>query len=493
MSNRHVEPLPVPRQTLLEMRAELPSQYGYRHHEEGDQRFLVACVPREEPDLVNDLEGVVEALHPRDLDDVHRVLLVGTRRVTGVPPHQLKDLLAERVRFDQRQCRHMRDQIAPGKHVIYKSPEDPLRHPRLVIHVAAGSVQDLDVEDFGHLADELGPQIESVRFQEVHCVYLIAGKDHVRLRPQPFYDDLLTRWNDVERREQVAAERRAREGRERRIREAERDMLLKELEYRYGSKDRRVARAPLRRDPVAGVGHAGGSAAQRDPEDAHAGPGEGPLPGDRSDEDRERRKRYRGEDVLERAAALQDTPSDRDTASLHDASDRDARDAVSDEHVPFRSRSGSGPLDDGEPLVEEEDVVSASDDPIAHVQQIEGRVAALQERTHAQEARRENQQALHGLKERLETAGFDTLTGPDTPPQIDLAAERDGPVPRRIVAICTDRLVRDEAVAFVASAQEMDVDMALAVADTLEAEARSAILGTPVKFVRPDDLPTLRI
>lgn len=572
MSNRHVEPLPVPRETLLELRGELSSRYGYRHIDDGPQRFLVTCVPQEEPDFVNDLEGLVEALYPADLDGVARVLLVGSKRVSGVHPDQLRGLLRERVAIDRRQCQELRTRLAvpegapdgrvgsggggPGRrapdpggplqpeprhrfqHTLYKPPEDPLRRPRLAVRIHAPSVQDLDAEDFGRLADRLGAHIETPRFQEVHCVYLIADGDHVRLRPQPFYEDLLGRWQDVERRREVEKERRARESRERRIRMAEKEMLLKELKMRYGEDKEKVASdgllaaggaalagragADAAEDGIGGVagragavaartgmtprraggvaaptgdssGLAGGIAAPTGAESGRWGAFADRTSAEAQDADASgtvTRRAMRGEDVLTRAAE-QDRASGRPTS--HARTD-DGGQYAADPQVPRRRME---PEPSGDLLLDEEMVVTTMDDPLGHIQ---SRMDAIRDRAEAEEDRRQAALTLSptaegsvaDLQAHLESRGYETMLHPATADAIDLAAERDD-APRRIIARCVERLRRDDAEAFVAAARRLDVDLGLAVADALDPEARRLLVGSPVKFVRPRDLASVRL
>src|ERR1051326_7492562 len=84
-SSRRTSALPLPQSELDRLKATLSPNYGGQVWEGGGARILVVCVPRPEPDLVNDIEAAVEYLGPADTQDLTAALLVGSERTPAAP------------------------------------------------------------------------------------------------------------------------------------------------------------------------------------------------------------------------------------------------------------------------------------------------------------------------------------------------------------------------------------------------------------------------
>lgn len=210
MALRTRAPAPIPKAELRALLDRLPTAYASRLWYGDGQAVLVARVPREEPDLIQDVEHVVEHAHPDHVEEADQCLLVGTRAIHGVPMTPLRSLMADRVAFDRRQCAMLRTQLpdAPS-HTRYRAPDDPQRRLRLALRVPGDHVADADEEALDVFVDRLGPLLEVGELDGLHCVYVIASQDDVRLEADTFLTDLLERWQAPERQERLAAARQA--------------------------------------------------------------------------------------------------------------------------------------------------------------------------------------------------------------------------------------------------------------------------------------------
>lgn len=89
----------------------------------------------------------------------------------------------------------------------------------------------------------------------------------------------------------------------------------------------------------------------------------------------------------------------------------------------------------------------------------------------------------------LEDAGFEVMVRPDTPGHvIDLAGEREGGDPQRIVVRTVERLDTGVAKELLKTARELDVDLVLCVAQHIEPEGRRILVATKAKAVSPDEM-----
>ncbi|MCA1819540.1 MAG: hypothetical protein LC620_05745 [Halobacteriales archaeon] len=251
-SLRRLKPLPIPGPELARLKETLHPEYGSKLHESSSddgetQRLLVIRVPRDEPDMVNDVEHAIEYLHPGELADAQACLLVGNGKTLLVPAQPMRDLMAARVQFDRRQCHLLRGQLGPSEHRLFKAPEDPRRLVRLAIRFNRHRVADVEENDLLAAARGLGPKLATPAFREVRSVYLVADKDDVRMDADLFFQDLQARWGEETERHRLAEEIVQKETAKRIQQEAERQAPLASL-----GPGPRVAMAPLKHRVPAG-------------------------------------------------------------------------------------------------------------------------------------------------------------------------------------------------------------------------------------------------
>ena len=204
---RRVSALPLPQEELDKLSATLSPYYGGQVWEGAGSRILVVRVPRDEPDMVNDIEQSVEYLGPADTQDLTAALLVGAKRTMAVPTQPFADLMARRVQNDHDQCQDLRRRIPTDSgHLVYRHPADPRKVLRLGLRVPHEHVQQVGEEDSNRWAADLGPGLESGKYNGVRAVYLIAQKDDVRIDGDLFFQDLRARLKEERERRSMAAQ-----------------------------------------------------------------------------------------------------------------------------------------------------------------------------------------------------------------------------------------------------------------------------------------------
>ena len=435
-STRRLKPLPIPGAELARLKETLHPEYGSQVHEstgpEGEvERILIVRVPRNDPDMVNDVEQAVEYLHPGDLADATMCLLVGNVRTLQVPTQPLRDLMAARVQFDRRQCHLLRGQLAPGGHRLFKAPEDPRRLVRLAIRFPRAHVAEVDESDLLAAARDIGPKMGTPAYREVRSVYLVADQDDVRMDADLFFQDVQERWGEESERKRLAEEIVQKETARRIREESERQRLMASVRDAYAaSPGLRVAVAPLKSRTTAGEWDAATPPAdpQRDAMYARLDAMLGIRPGPAL------------------AAPFSAVPA----APLHGATP-----GAHDPLAPFPP--------------------PATPDPAAVA------VAVVPQSPH-----------VASLKAALEASGFDVLARPGAH-GIDLAAERVAGFPSRLIAYCPDRLDVALAEKVIATAKELQADLALVVCADAEAEARKRLIATRARWLDPAGLGEFRL
>ncbi|HEX2065822.1 MAG TPA: hypothetical protein VHI93_03320 [Candidatus Thermoplasmatota archaeon] len=204
MTVRRTQALDVPAAELERMKEALSPRYGAQMWDPEGHALLVVRVPRDEPDLVNDLEGAVEYLSPSDVRAAKVTLFVGHRRSHIVPTPALQSLMEARVALDHAQAEQVRRFLKPGEHQVFQAPDDPRRLRRLALRLPAAKVADLADTHLAPFVEALGPQLRSPALAHVRAVHLVADGDDVRLDADLFFQDLEERWREERERRALA-------------------------------------------------------------------------------------------------------------------------------------------------------------------------------------------------------------------------------------------------------------------------------------------------
>lgn len=442
---------PIPHHVLVDLQGQLSPQHGSVLWEGDGKKTLVARVPGSEPDLVADLDAIVENGDPAEVTSADRCLLIASRGLHQVPVEPLRQMMQTRVRFDAAQADHVRQALPRGiETLIYRSPADRRRRQRLGVRMPCVRVADVDDADLEELVEDLGPRLEK-GYGDIHCVYLVADQDFVRLETGLFAQDLLSKYRDEDRRALLAAQRRQEQEKARRLREADRAALIHHLENKYPAD---VAYAPLRqhdettrRDPSRSASRAGShETSSHTRSDDTAPPSTRRHNGPVVTDDDPDHQRIRGRiDSLPSPRSVAMTDAEADGPPM--AATVDAG-RVTDPQVGDRRRARP----------------STGDDDMDH------------------------------LAERLEAGGYELrIRPPIKQVAIDLAAERAEEYPQRVIASRHERLDSATARDLLQAARDLDVDLAIAVADAIDPEAQRLIVATKVKRIRTTDIGDLRL
>jgi hypothetical protein len=425
--------LPIPQETIADLQTELSTQYGSCVWEGQGNQVLVIRVPRDEPDMIADMEQAVETIAPAHVTDARHCVLVGGRKIIAVPMEPMRQLMARRVQLDQKQVQALR-LVLPGTLAthLYRSPDDPKRRLRLGVGLPMERVVDAEDRDFDELARLLGPEITARKLDGLHCVYLVSSSDHVRLQPDAFVDDILSKWQNEEHLAGIARERAEKERAEKARRINDREKLLETLEVK---KSRRVVRAPMTNALIEAESEVTASARE-------------PFP------QRVERLRERHAEFTSQVREVQQTPR----STLKHPATRNLHDNVD---------ALTGRVHEAESEYEPE--ITATETRIGR-------------RTHSD---------VHQM---LERNGYQVLDAPDVPGyELSAAAERAGAYPQRLIILETSRFTMEDAETLLDASRALGPDMALAIGEQIDNEARGLILASKVKWVRLNELHRLTL
>ncbi|HUR63198.1 MAG TPA: hypothetical protein VM241_01835 [Candidatus Thermoplasmatota archaeon] len=204
MTVRRMQALDVPAAELERMKQALSPRYGSELWDPDGQALLVVRVPRDEPDLVNDLEGAVDYLSPGDVLAAKVTLFVGHQRSHIIPTPTLQGLMEARAALDRAQADAARRALKPGEHQVSQAPSDPRRLHRLLLRLPIAKVADVTEAHLAPFVSALGPLLRTPPLSQVRAVQLVADRDDVRLDADLFFQDLEERWHEERQRHELA-------------------------------------------------------------------------------------------------------------------------------------------------------------------------------------------------------------------------------------------------------------------------------------------------
>ena len=182
MSSRIPSAIPLTREELIKLKHQIKPN-DYLVVESAADRILVVRSERELPDIVNDLDGMINKLDIRDTNELTHALIIGEEEVIGVPLNAITSLVERRIEDDNLIAEDLGEKLVePYTILIFESENDPLKTLRLGIRVE-GNLKDFKPQE---LPEILFSKIKSLpRHSEV--VYLIAEDGYIRLSGNEFY------------------------------------------------------------------------------------------------------------------------------------------------------------------------------------------------------------------------------------------------------------------------------------------------------------------
>ncbi|WP_455391468.1 hypothetical protein [[Eubacterium] cellulosolvens] len=174
--------MPLNREELIRLKHQIEPN-DYLVVESGKDRILVVRSSREYPDIVNDLDSMINKLDVQDANELSNALIIGEEEVVGVPLAAIESLIKRRNEEDEQIASDLAEKlIEPYTTLLFESENDPLKTLRLGIRVK-GNLKDFKPK---LLPEVLFLKIKSLpRHSEV--VYLISEDGYIRLSGNEFY------------------------------------------------------------------------------------------------------------------------------------------------------------------------------------------------------------------------------------------------------------------------------------------------------------------
>ncbi len=174
--------MPLTKEEIIKLKHQIePNDYLVVHS--GQQQILVIRTQRKFPDIVNDLENIVNKLDLRDVNQLSHALIIGDEEVVGIPLDAIDTLMTRRTEDDERIASDLGEKlIEPYTTLLFESDNDPMKTLRLGIRIA-GNLKELKPQQ---LPEILFSKIKSLpRHSEV--IYLLAEDGYLRLSGSDFY------------------------------------------------------------------------------------------------------------------------------------------------------------------------------------------------------------------------------------------------------------------------------------------------------------------
>ncbi|MDI6707626.1 MAG: hypothetical protein QME47_00815 [Candidatus Thermoplasmatota archaeon] len=169
--------LPLPEHELVKFRKEL-KPYEYKIVEEGSKKILVASTPNVYPDIVNDLENIVEKVDSEDAKNLTNVCIIGEREVLGVDTRLLEALLIKRKKSDDAIVARLRKKLNTNlRELSFEDKDDVHKIKRLALKIPD------DANNYKEYLWEFS-QVD----KDAKIIYIIGNNNYVRMTGEHFYE-----------------------------------------------------------------------------------------------------------------------------------------------------------------------------------------------------------------------------------------------------------------------------------------------------------------
>ncbi len=177
--------MPLSKEELIKLKHQINS-YDYRVIEHGSRRFLIIRSALEFPDIVNDLEIMINKFDIRDITQIDFAMIIGDAEVIGVSVDAISSLLNRRIEDDEMIAADLDDKIEePYSTITFESEDDPLKAVRLGIRVP-GKLENYKPNE---LKETLFSKMKSFP-KDCEIVYLISDDGYIRISGKVFYKQL---------------------------------------------------------------------------------------------------------------------------------------------------------------------------------------------------------------------------------------------------------------------------------------------------------------
>jgi hypothetical protein len=160
--------------------------YDYQIVEHGSRRILIIRSELEFPDIVNDLEIMINKFDMRDINQLDQAMIIGDAEVLGIPVDAINSLMSRRIEDDEVIAGDLEDRLEESySTLVFEHEDDPLKVVRLGIKVP-GKLEDYKPQE---LKETLFSKMKSFP-RDCEIVYLLADDGYVRMNGKKFYNQL---------------------------------------------------------------------------------------------------------------------------------------------------------------------------------------------------------------------------------------------------------------------------------------------------------------
>ncbi len=171
---------PLAKEDLIKLKYDL-DPYDCRLEESDGQKVFVVRSPKASPDLINDLEPMIDRICEEDVKEAQSACLLGEEESATISMSILWSLIDKRKKRDTKLVTELRGKISRDfGHLLFRSEEDPLHIYRLAIYVPM-PISNVDKDNFEEMFEELDLP------REGEIVYLIADDGYKRISGREFF------------------------------------------------------------------------------------------------------------------------------------------------------------------------------------------------------------------------------------------------------------------------------------------------------------------
>lgn len=177
--------IPLSKDELIKLKHQIDPN-NYKVIEKDNSRILIIRSPNEYPDIVNDLEIMINKFDLRDTDGLSIACIIGDAEVIGVSISAIKSLISRRIEDDEKIAIDLADKLEePYSSIIFESEDDPLNAIRLGIRVP-GKLEEYKPQE---LQQNLFSKMKSLP-RNGEIIYIISDDGYVRINGKDFYSQL---------------------------------------------------------------------------------------------------------------------------------------------------------------------------------------------------------------------------------------------------------------------------------------------------------------
>ncbi|MDI6916891.1 MAG: hypothetical protein QMC80_03750 [Thermoplasmatales archaeon] len=171
---------------FFELREKM-KDYDYRIIDEEGARVLAVRSPNRYPDIVNDVERLVERIKANDAKSLTNICLVGEKEALNVQPKIVEMLVRNRKKYDDNIVEKMRKHLGMNESTIFTDENDVHKLRRFMFRMPA------EIDEYPNFIKKLNPP------EDISIMYIIGNDDYVRIMADDFVKLLRSKEECVDR------------------------------------------------------------------------------------------------------------------------------------------------------------------------------------------------------------------------------------------------------------------------------------------------------